>query len=397
METHLNTAHLVPLSGGLARVASEILRNGPLSRAELARAVGLSQGSLTKIAKTLLDAGLLVELEANQPVTRGRRSLPLDLAIDSFRFFGIKVAADLLYGVATDFRGRVVAEESRMLPTSSVEDTLAAIASLHDVLQRRVGPASGVGISLAGKVLDQRTVVQSMFLGWENLDVAEEFKRRTGVSCLVANDVVTLATAEYWFGRAGGSENFALLTIGAGIGHAHMVAGAPVGGENVGVGLVGHVLLDEDGWFCPLGHRGCATAMLTIGGIVGQARHLLGHNIEYADLLSKAAAGDPTLRALVNRVGRALGKMVALTCNFSLAQEIVLSGEGVGVAEVAKSAMLAAIREERHPSATLIEPILEEADFKEWARGAAVLALQGFLVEAEPRPMLGRTELSEAS
>lgn len=391
------TPHLVPLSGGLARVASEILRNGPLSRAELARAVGLSQGSLTKIAKTLLDAGIIVELAANQSVSRGRRSLPLDLAVDSFRFFGIKVAADLLYGVATDFRGHVVAEESQALSTSSVDATLDAIASLYGVLQQRVGPASGVGISLAGKVLDQRTVVQSMFLGWENLDVAAEFQRRTGASCLVANDVVALATAEYWFGRAGGSENFALLTIGAGIGHAHMVAGAPVGGENVGVGLVGHVLLDAEGWLCPLGHRGCATAMLTVPGILGQARTLLRHDIEYSDLLAQAAAGHPLLRDLVDRVGRALGTMIALTCNFSLAQKIVLSGEGVGVAQVGQAALMSALREERHPSATVIEPILEEADFKEWARGAAVLALQGFLVEPEPRPLLGRAELSEAS
>ncbi|MEK8228275.1 helix-turn-helix domain-containing protein [Oerskovia sp. M15] len=40
-----------------------MLRHGPLSRAELARRTGLSQGSLTRLTKPLLAGGILVEAD----------------------------------------------------------------------------------------------------------------------------------------------------------------------------------------------------------------------------------------------------------------------------------------------------------------------------------------------
>ncbi|MGH8918129.1 MAG: MarR family transcriptional regulator, partial [Actinomycetes bacterium] len=49
------------LDGSHRLVAVEVLRHGPLARAELSRRLGLSAGSLTRLARPLIDAGLLVE------------------------------------------------------------------------------------------------------------------------------------------------------------------------------------------------------------------------------------------------------------------------------------------------------------------------------------------------
>ena len=48
------------LDGSHRRVAVEVLRFGPLPRARLARRLGLSPGSLTRLTRPLVDGGLLV-------------------------------------------------------------------------------------------------------------------------------------------------------------------------------------------------------------------------------------------------------------------------------------------------------------------------------------------------
>ena len=69
----------LPLSPAERSVAIEVLVHGPLSRTELARRLGLSQGSLTRLTKPLLESGLLAEApEAAGPsqARQGRPSQP---------------------------------------------------------------------------------------------------------------------------------------------------------------------------------------------------------------------------------------------------------------------------------------------------------------------------------
>ncbi len=65
-----------PLSGPSHQVALEILLDGPLSRAELSRRVGLSPGSLTRLTKPMVESGLLVEVSAGADRSAGRTAVP---------------------------------------------------------------------------------------------------------------------------------------------------------------------------------------------------------------------------------------------------------------------------------------------------------------------------------
>src|SRR4051812_27656672 len=90
-----------PLSPGERAVAIEVLVHGPLSRTELARRLGLSAGSLTRLTKPLIESGLLVEVaEAGVPAEarQGRPSTPLDVVADSWSFLGFKITEDMVYG-----------------------------------------------------------------------------------------------------------------------------------------------------------------------------------------------------------------------------------------------------------------------------------------------------------
>jgi len=78
-----------PLEGSAQAIALEVLVYGPLARSELARRVGLSQASLTRLANPLVASGLLVEVEAASDGTRmGRPTRPLDIVPTSHHFVG---------------------------------------------------------------------------------------------------------------------------------------------------------------------------------------------------------------------------------------------------------------------------------------------------------------------
>jgi hypothetical protein len=62
---------------------------------------------------------------------------------------------------------------------------------------------------------------------------------------------------------------------------------------------------------------------------------------------------------------------------------VVLGGEGVRLAEVAHAELLAGLHANRHPSAAELTMVLQPADFSEWARGAAVVAIQTFVLGTE--------------
>ncbi|GIG36477.1 MarR family transcriptional regulator [Cellulomonas pakistanensis] len=372
----------MPLTGAAHRIALEVLLDGPLSRAELARRVDLSPGSLTRLTKPLLDDGLLVEVDtpvADQRV--GRPSQPLDVVAAAHHFVGIKLTGDTAHGVLTTLRAGVVAVAERRLPDhrpAAVADVVGELA--EHLVGRAPAGVTAVGVSLGGHVAAASDVVRAPFLGWRDVPLADMVRARTGLPVVVANDVTALTEATHWFGEGRGAARFALVTIGAGVGLGLVVHDRLVTEDDASLGLIGHHPLDPAGPLCPLGHRGCAGAMLTIGSITAQVAVAHGRPVGYDEVLDLAVAGDPPAARVVEDAGRALGRLVAAAANFTMPERVVLGGEGVRLAEVARDALVAGMRADRDPEAALPDVALQSPAFTEWARGAAVIAIQTFVL-----------------
>jgi predicted NBD/HSP70 family sugar kinase len=105
-----------------------------------------------------------------------------------------------------------------------------------------------------------------------------------------------------------------------------------------------------------------------------------GGPLDYEECLDLAAKGDPAAYPVVSQAGRALGRLIAAAANFTMPELVVLGGEGVRLAEVAHDELLAGLHGDRHPSAAELPMVLQPADFTEWARGAAVVAIQTFVL-----------------
>ena len=265
-----------PLTGAAHAIALEVLLDGPLPRSELARRLDLSAGSLTRLSKPLLDSGLLVETDSGYDAASGRPTRPLDVDERSHHFVGVKLTADTAHAVLTTLRANVLVAEEALLPDRSPEAVVATIADLVRALPGQVpgltiGDVRAVGVSLGGLVGAGGEVRNARYLGWTAVPLGETLERELALPVVVDNDVLSLTRAEQWFGTARRCDHFAVITIGEGVGYGLVVHDEVVDRPDAGIGLLGHYPLDPHGPLCPLGHPGCAEAMLTIGGVTACA------------------------------------------------------------------------------------------------------------------------------
>lgn len=372
-------ASWLPLSTGERSVAIEVLVHGPLSRTELARRLDLSAGSLTRLTKPLIESGLLVEVpEAGTPaeVRQGRPSQPLDVVADSRSFIGFKITEDMVYGVVTTLRSEIVARHDRPLAGHDPAEVADLLAEMTVELARGYPRLAGIGIGVGGFVQERAVVGESPFLHWRDVPLGELVEDRTGLPVVVENDVAALVEAETWFGAGRGLDRFVVLTIGAGIGYGLVLGGrrVPYAEEDRGFGR--HWIIDPHGPLTPDGNRGSAVSLLTIPNIRYQVQAATGRDHTYEEILALAAAGDPLPARVIDEAGRALGVLVAQIANFAMPQKIMLAGEGVGLMDVAGKTVEDTIRAHRHPLAGPVDLETRVSDFHDWARGAAVLAIQ---------------------
>lgn len=90
----------------LLRVISE---SGPLSRTDLASAIGLSKAAMSGIARELIDRGVLHETET--VYGQGRPSVLLDLKPECAFFIGISLLEDPAPMILSDLNGNIIARQ----------------------------------------------------------------------------------------------------------------------------------------------------------------------------------------------------------------------------------------------------------------------------------------------
>ena len=383
------------LTGHARAIVKALLLGGQQSRAALAEEVDLSAGSLTRLTKPLIAAGLILEQPPSDPQPGlGRPSVPLVFNHAAFRFVGIKLTKTHAFGALTQANAVIehqhelpLADQSPGAALTAVTEIIAALAALSPVA------VTAVGITLGGHVDRFRTVTHADHLGWDHIPLADLVERATGITTVVENDIVAQTQATHWFGEGANTDSFALFTLGAGIGYGLVTHGQMVDSPEAGFSLLSHFPLlsqrlleygaevagsspaDAHPLTAACGHPACATAMFTLSGLEDRGSRALGRPVTYPQLLALADGGDPVARPFFDASGYALGTALATIANLTLAPRIVLGGEASELAQVAHGALLAGLHEHRDPRTADPEIRFQAPDLALWARGAAVVAM----------------------
>lgn len=380
LSVRIATPPWTPEPGVTQSVALEVLLNGPISRSDIARRLDLSQGSLTRLSAPLINSGLLIEVEERTEGRAGRPSRPLDVVADSQHFIGMKLTGDYVVGVTTDLRANVLASASRPLTSRDPDSVAKVVSDLAKELGEHVPMITALGVGIGGLVDDHTVVTSAPFLGWSNVPLGSLLEELTGIPTVIENDVTAFTELEHWFGAGRGLDRFAVLTLGVGVGYGLVIHDDIVVDSDSGIGLVGHWPLDPFGPLCPSGHRGCARSVLTQEAISGAVSTVLNRQVTYEEALALAEKGEPAARRVVDDAGRGLGRLLAAIANLTSPQRIILGGEGVHLVEVAADAVQEGIQGDRDARARKLDLVTTPGDNTEWCRGAAVIAIQRYVL-----------------
>lgn len=370
------------LSDGERAVLAELIGGGSQPRVQLARKLGLSRTSLTRITRELIDLKLVTESDRQQQAARGRPPEIIDLRPEAAHVVGVKLTDDFLYGVVTGLDSWVVAKSQVRLADKRVEAVVDLIAATADDLLRGRERPSAIGVCLAGDVDGvgaDSAIVGSPFLGWAaRVPMARMVSERTGLPATVTNDVTALTTAHHWFGGGTGPKSLVVIVIGAGAGVGVVLDDRVIIGAHARQGKIGHLLVESHGDVrCPSGHRGCAEALVTMPGIAENA----GSAPEaYPDVLARARAGEPRALSAFEDAAMALGAIVAQLVNVLDPEKVIVTGEGTDMVELARGAFDTVLddrldRRASHDVTLSVDPF----HFGQYAEGAGITALRSCL------------------
>jgi N-acetylglucosamine repressor len=374
-----------------------VLRTGAASRAEVARATGLSPATVSIIVAELIASGLVVETGQGKS-TGGRRPQALKLNDTSNYVVGLKLRSRAISVVVTDLNAEVVHAELATPPLPEPVSTARngttvppgpVLAAVGEAVRDAIGHAGispdavlGVGAGLGGLVDAESGICRySPVFGWSNVPVAAPLADDLGLPVLVDNDVNTLTIAEQWFGRGHGVEHFLVITVGEGIGAGIVVNGKLYRGADGGAGELGHLPIAGSDVPCSCGSRGCLEAVASDGAILGRvnAGRAAAAQDTLPDLASvrrAAEAGDQACAAALRDAGTMLGLGMAGIVNVLNPRLVILGGEGIEAGPLRFDAMTAALR--AHVFGGLVQNIqliAEPIDDVTWARGAACVVL----------------------
>lgn len=385
-------------------VFTTVLSHGPLTRVEIARRTMLSSAAVTKAVRPLMEAGYLVEgVDEDARPSLGRPANAVRVDGGRALFIGVKVTGDEIIAVLADLCCRIRVARHTPLTGRDPGAVLASIATLvQELLTEADGfgvRVSGMGLAVSGDVDRAAGVVRySPFLDWRDVPLAELAGTVTGLPVTVDNDVRALTVAEQWFGAGVGLSDFALVTVGAGIGCGLVVHGRVVAGAHGVAGEIGHLSIDPLGPECYCGNTGCVESIAGDAAIVRRVRETTGLPVAgVAQALELAHQGEPGAREAYTRAGEAIGRAIGAVVNVLGPQRVIISGEGLAAYDLFAEQIRDAFAASAFGTAAQCDVMTRPLPFEEWARGAAATAIQSFIGSstssrssddaAEPHPL----------
>ena len=250
----------------LSLVLELLLRDGPLSRAELSRRLGLTKATTSALAVDLLDRELVEEQAARLPGRVGRPAVAVAAAASSVGALGLEINVDSVAAGIVDLAGTISVRHRRdgdyhRAGPPRVFDHLRAVAdaALRDAARQQIRIV-GAALAVPGLVDPvSRSLLVAPNLHWHDLDLTV---RNAEAAFAVAvdsidNEATLGALAELRHGAGRALSSFVYVSGGVGIGGGIVIDGRLVHGAHGFAGELGHVVVDSRGPRCECGARGC--------------------------------------------------------------------------------------------------------------------------------------------
>ena len=322
---------------------------GGISRAGIAKRIGLSRAAISTIVSDLIETGIIRDAE-QRTMTSGRPRTLLEIAPDAGYIAGIDMGATHMRAVVTNFGATVIAEKEIPIDIANGPDFCIAQANelLIGLLESKglsLRLLSAVGVGVPGPIDSEAGMVIAppIMPGWDRFPIRDTLEGLWKRPVSVNNDAELGALGEWAYGAGRGARDLAYIKVGTGIGAGLLIDGRVYRGSTGSAGEIGHLTMENNGPLCSCGNRGCLEAFsgghaiakraieATQKGKRTQIVQIPVEEITAKDVAAAARRGDLVAQQIMTEAGEHLGVAIAGLVNIFNPDIIVVGG---GVAQI---------------------------------------------------------------
>ncbi len=323
-------------------VLDAVRSHGRTTRSQLARDLGLSDASVSRIVKRLIASGSVAELPG-ESTARGRTPSILEFVGAAGAVIAVDLGGTQCHGALADLAGGTVAEDFRLAGAgqNAAGVLLDCIAELKSRAAELTRPVRAVVVGIPA-LIDPATGLATAGpnVHWQGFDLLGILRESLDEPFEVDNDVNLGALGQAWRGAGRGVSSFVLMSLGTGIGGAIVMDGHLIRGRHNAAGEMAYFPIWRGGSGASDGAGAAgvrsgfedvasgpalrARAVALIG--VGQPTSLSPASFEVADIFRAAASGDGVGLRVVRELVHDVAAAVAGTTSLIDPDRIILDG-----------------------------------------------------------------------
>lgn len=316
-----------------AIVLDTIIKNSPLSRAQLSDMTGLNKGTVSTLVNELIGEQLVYEIGLGRS-SGGRKPVMLVFNKSAGYAIGIDLGVHYILAVLTDLDGQIVAEKQIELEAHDTASALDALIDTAQALTAQAPPSPygiiGAGVGVAGIVDDAGVVLFAPNLEWEQVELRRMLSDKLGIPVTIDNEANAGALGEMQYGAAKETSDIVYLSVGTGIGAGIVIGKQLMKGAGGFSGEIGHTTIETNGKKCRCGNKGCWEQYASESAVMEKAA--AQGIVKFDKLIELAQQDSPVAVKLFHEVGESLGVGIANIVN-SFNPELILIGNQMTQAE----------------------------------------------------------------
>lgn len=312
-----------------------------ISRADVARATGLTRTTVSAAVNELIDEGLVIETGVGRSLG-GKPPILLQVVDDCRYLVGVDLADSEFRGALVNLRGQIKHRVAIPIHDRDGESALTLVNQLIDeLIEASDRPILGIGIGTPGLMDAHRGVVRNAVnLNWQDLPLGDLLEARYNLPVSIANDCQAAALAEMTFGNSKDITNLIVIKAGRGIGAGIIIDRQLYYGDDFGAGEIGHLVIQPNGKECRCGNHGCLETLASTRALVQEAKEdFRSHSnsalrkivsseseINTSVLVKAFETGDVTILQHVKEAGGHLGLVATFLVGSLNINHIVIAG-----------------------------------------------------------------------
>ena len=364
-----------------ARVLRLLKEKGVLSRAEIARYLGLTRSTVTLVISELIKKGLIAPTgEAFVTQLTGRPGAALQLNAEGAFFLGVEIGANEVHLLLIDLFGSVIYRQTVPHRSTSPE---AVCQGLVDLVLRvwskqlkNSDRLRGVGFAVSGLINRQGVIRTAPTLGWHDVDLKNELLLKLPLPAFAENDANAAALAELSFGGRIGYSDLCVLLLDFGVGAGIISERKLLRGYLGLAGEIGHLCLEPDKRQ-PDEEIGFLESCVGRNNLLASYRRAGGKATDLAGFLEDLRGNGPTARKAIETWAEWLALTISNLADIANPKLVVLAGPLSELYSFVERKVRKRLQERRFPTVEELEIEVSTFGRDSPALGGAALVFNG--------------------